>query len=273
MNSSSSTSDIYGVFDYAKSAQFAAEPWADASGHAADDRLRLIRWRDQDKFAGARFLFVGAGANSMAAFGAARTGMRSACFLDDDFGEVTNSSRQLLYPTNFGTPKALAVAENIAREAVLGGTFTGIAEHFPAGLADLPADFAPDIVVCLIDDQAGRVATSHWARLHGIPAVIAGFGDDAHCGYVFLQGPTLNDACIACAYPSISAGKSPCGPATIKTTFLVVAHMLHFIDVALCGQPSWTDPVNERLVDFWGRVECQRFVRRDPACWLCGTEE
>jgi hypothetical protein len=272
MNSQADDHLSFDVFNHNLVETFSAEPWRDVSDHLPTARLRLMTGRDQDALEASNVAFIGAGAASITAFAMARSGMRKATIFDPDFAEITNTCRQFIYPGDLGQPKAHRVAANIAAEAVNGGDFTGVALPFPMGLDYLPQPQKFDLVICLVDDQQCRIDAARWTRTEGIPAVIAGFGTDANCGYVFLQGARREDACLACAYPAIKPGKAPCGPAAMKTAFLVGSMMLHFADIALGGQPPWAEPVNERLLDFWGRVEYARFVERREECWLCGVE-
>lgn len=232
-------------------------------------RLRQLPGRDQRAFEAASPLLVGAGAQGILAWALLRSGMRRLTICDPDFFDMTNLSRQLGYPEDLGKPKAHQVARNLRREAVNGARITSIALPFPEALEFVPAP--PTLVACLVDDNACRAEVARWARRQRIPAVIAGLSHDGARCYVFLQAPGDDGACLGCAFPEFVLSRAPCVGASIKTVFLVAAHMLQMIDSALMGWPEDAEPHNLRLADLHARIEYARQVARQEGCWLCGS--
>jgi molybdopterin/thiamine biosynthesis adenylyltransferase len=232
-------------------------------------RLRLIERYDQDAFERAKILAVGIGAQGYVGAALMRSGIRDIAVCDPDWFDYSNYSRQLGYRGDAGKPKPHVVANNLRREAINPATIRSIWAPFPEALDYI--ETMPDVVSCLVDDNACRMEVSRWARANGIPAVIAGLGDDAQRWYAFLQEPGEPAACLLCAYPLIEPVRVACGAASIKTVFAVAAQMIHFIEVAILGWRDDAEPYNLREGDFLGRIESRRLIRRQDGCPGCGA--
>lgn len=230
------------------------------------DRLRLIPGRRQEALEQAHILMIGQGALSVALQGVMRSGATHVTTCDGDYFSPSNLSRQLGYSADCGQPKAHRVAHNLRHEAINGATIRAIAAPFPEALAYL--DETPTVIVCLVDDNRCRVAAAQYALEIERPIVIAGLSRDGLRAYAFLQQP--GTACLADAFPELAPVRAACVAACIKSVYLVISYILHFIDVALMGWGKDAEPYNLVYADLNGRIAGTQLVTRRPDCQLCG---
>ncbi|CAN5721371.1 hypothetical protein BH23CHL2_BH23CHL2_19720 [soil metagenome] len=229
-------------------------------------RLALVPGWDQDVYRDSEFLLVGAGANSIVAWGLLRSGARRLIICDPDHVDVTNCNRQFSYARDRGEPKAHAVARNLRDEAIHGAEIRSIALPFPPALRYV--DRPPTLVVCLVDDNACRHAAAEYGIELEVPVVFGGLSLDGLRGYAFLQMP--GEACLGCAFPDLVPVRQPCAAAAIKTVFSIAGQIMHLVDVALMGWPAHVDePFNLRFFDLHGRIEGRHQIPRRASCTLC----
>ncbi len=122
----------------------------------------------QDALTNARIVIVGAGGlGSWVALALARSGVRSLTIIDPDRYDRTNASRQLMFASDIGQPKAVALARNLADHMIAGGVLSAIAMSFQNAIQAhaVPAD----LLVVAVDNNGCRWAASRIARQLRIP--------------------------------------------------------------------------------------------------------
>ena len=203
--------------------------------------------------------------------GLVRKGYGRVGCADMDFFDPTNFPRQLCYAEDLYQNKALAVAKNLAREALLETVIEGYAMPYVDAREYVDWD-EYDILLCNVDNDAARVAVSLDARLGGRPAVFSAVSADAGNGYVFVQETTEDAPCLACARPSIVGNKrQPCPgtPACRDILTVVAGWVLYAIDTLVMERKRYW---NMYSVFMDGSIEdAAVMVKKNPGCPLCGA--
>jgi len=230
-----------------------------------------IPGHDQAALASARIVLVGAGGlNSWTALGLVRSGARSITIVDHDLADRTNTPRQLYFGDDLGKPKAIRLVHNLAGHAVAGARLTGIALRFEQAVEEfaLPAD----LFVAGVDNNACRLHCAREARARRIPAVFTMLSRDGMRCQSFLQGPSLEDACLWCALPNLDPeSAAPCAAAIISSCFLASAFAVFFAHRALMGWPAGVEPLNWREADLLGAApDRMGMIARRVDCSVCG---
>lgn len=129
---------------------------------------------------------------------------------------------------------------------------------------------APTVIVCGVDNDAGRVTAARLALRLRIPAVFTAVSLDADQGYCFIQVP--GEACFGCLHPdAVTNEVTPCpNTPAIKDILKVVSGVvLYAVDSVLMGRPrAW----NYRIIRLAGFLPDQaQVIARRPDCPLCGS--
>ncbi len=227
---------------------------------------------NQEALSAARVIFVGAGGlNSWNALGMVRSGLRFLTIIDPDIVERTNLTRQLYYGDDLAKPKATSLARNLLPHMTADGTVTGLAMGFEEAALEYP--LACDLLVVGVDNNACRLASTRFAKQHGIPAIFSMLSLDGMRTQCFLQGPGGVDACLWCALPNLDPETAaPCAAAVITSCFLASSFTLFFAHRAFMGWPDGVERFNWQEADLLGTAPDHRgLVPRRPDCRVCGT--
>jgi molybdopterin/thiamine biosynthesis adenylyltransferase len=206
----------------------------------ADDRQKRIDGFDQDVFSKSRVLCIGAGGiNSQIAPTLVRKGIGRITLLDDDIVEPSNLNRQRFYAKDVGENKAIALAQNLQPECIMGTEIRA----YPLRLEEmLSRPFPPcDVVICGVDNNPARVTASWFFRQRRIPVTFAAVSRDADHGYVFVQ--EKDGPCIGCMFPDmVTDDRFPCPgtPAIVDILQAVGALAIYAVDTILMERPrTW----------------------------------
>ena len=236
-------------------------------------RQRNVTGHDQEELRRARFLFAGAGGiNSWAVEAFARAGATDIAICDADSIDATNLARQNFHAEQVGMPKASSLASNIQPLLFAGGRVTAFSMTFEQAIAAYP--IGTDVILCGVDNNAGRLAVSRFARARQIPAVFSMLSPDGMRCHCFLQGPAAEDACLWCALPDLDPAQAAfCDAgAILASCFLVNAYALFFTYRALMGWPGDVEPFNWREGNLLGTSPDRigRVARRSD-CIICSN--
>jgi molybdopterin-synthase adenylyltransferase len=214
-------------------------------------------------------LLVGAGAlGGEIAECLVRKGVGTLKILDFDTVELTNLNRQFFFASDLGTPKAWALARNIAPHGLMGTRIIAHNLSFAVAL-DHGVDLSCDVIVSAVDDGEARGEIASFGLQHKIPVIFGGASQEANYAKLFVQEP--NQACFTCACPEEADGqRTPCpGSPAIKDLFMLLgSYMVYAIDSLFMDRPrEWN------LHTFCPRdaafTESKRVERRSD-CPICG---
>ena len=157
-------------------------------------------------------LLVGAGGlGGEIGHGLVRNGVGQITICDADLVELSNLNRQRFYADDLYKNKALRLAKNLFKEAILPITIFGLAMNVEKAIADGKIEDV-DAVICGVDSQQARVFTAKWCLRTHTPAIFTAVNNSADFGYVFVQTGLTNDPCFGCAFPDaiLGQGHHPC---------------------------------------------------------------
>jgi len=204
----------------------------------AQDRQKLIRGFDQERFSRSRVVCVGAGGIiSHIAPTLARKGIGGITLLDDDLVETSNLNRQRFYIQDVGQNKALALARNLEPECIAATQIRGLALRLEEAIAR-GADLSCDVAICGVDNNPARVTASRYFRALGTPVIFTAVSRHADHGYVFIQDRT--GPCIGCLFPDmVNDVRFPCPgtPAIADVLQAVGALAIYGVDTLLMSRP------------------------------------
>ena len=202
----------------------------------------------------------------------ARKGYGNITCCDMDTFTPSNYSRQFCYGEDLYKNKALAVAKNLAREAVFDTTIAGLAMRYQSARQYInPDDYA--VFLNNVDNNEARVDMARDCLEWGKPIVMCGVSEDANSGWVFVQESKPDTACFGCAFPNrLNDNQHPCPgtPACVDILKVMGGLALYAVDSLLMERPrNW----NLRHVFLAGFIEdAHRIVERNPDCPLCGDK-
>jgi len=226
----------------------------------------------QDALTNARIVIVGAGGlGSWVALALARSGVRSLTIIDPDRYDRTNASRQLMFASDIGQPKAVALARNLADHMIAGGVLSAIAMSFQNAIQAhaVPAD----LLVVAVDNNGCRWAASRIARQLRIPAIYSMLSQDSMRVHTFAQGPRLQDPCLWCVLPNLDVERvAPCAAAIISAGLAAAAHVIFLTHRAMMGWPTGVERFNWRATDLTACTGDEvAFANRRPGCRMCSA--
>ena len=213
-----------------------------ARGQSPADRQEAVPGFSQAALSGLTVLLVGAGALGGEIAGClVRKGVGTLKILDFDTVELSNLKRQFFFASDLGTPKAWALARNIAPHGVMGTRI--IAHNLSFGNAqEAGIDLACDVIVSAVDDAQARIALARLGLERRTPAVFGGASPDARYARLFVQ--EVGGACFACASPGdLDEGRVQCpGSPAIKDLFMQLGGLMAYaIDTLFMDRPrTWT---------------------------------
>lgn len=234
----------------------------------AEDRQRKIPGFDQEIFSRSHVLCIGAGGIiSQIAPTLVRKGIGRITLLDDDVVELSNLNRQRFYIKDIGKNKAIALAGNLQPECIVATDIRGYAWRLEEAI-DRQIDLTCDVVICGVDNNPARVATSRFFRSKNIPVIFSAVSRDADHGYVFVQDK--DGPCIACIFPDmVNDDRFPCpGTAAIADILQAVGSLaIYSVDTLLMKRPrTW----NYRRVSMSdASLDGSSIVSQREACELC----
>ncbi len=149
-------------------------------------RHHAVPGNEQGALAEARVLIVGAGGlGSWTALALARSGARQIFLVDPDRFDRTNAPRQLMFGSDLGKFKAIALANNLVDHMVAGGQIIAI----PLPFEQVVREFALpiDVALFLVDNNRCRFEGIRFARRRQIRAVFAMMSGDGQRLHTFLS--------------------------------------------------------------------------------------
>lgn len=212
---------------------------ADPYTASVTDRQERIEGFDQETFSKATVLLVGAGAVG-GEIGEALVwkGIGELHICDEDTVDVSNLSRQKFQKKDVGENKAIALAQNLAREGTTGTRMKAYPYHFQDAVAQ-GYRFDPDIVVCAPDNDEARLAVAR-QFLGTTPVVYTGLDQEANGGYVFVQ--QVKGACFRCFRPDAGGGGAcPGTPAGTDPAKTIAGIAVFAVDPVLLNRYSEWD--------------------------------
>lgn len=222
---------------------------------------------DQSKLAASSWLIVGNGMGSEIGEGGVRKGIGEIRACDGDTVDATNLNRQFFYAEDIGKNKALCMAKNLSHHGFLGTNITG----YPGPFQMWESEFAsrlPDVIVCVVDNDPGRVAVAKFGLKYGRPVVFSALSIDADQGYVFVQAP--GGPCFGCLFPNaVDNEKHPCpGTPAVKDIVKTISGVVLYAGDTLImdRRRNW----NYRQITLAGFIPDQtRWIDKRPDCALC----
>ncbi len=204
----------------------------------AEDRQRKIAGFNQEVFSHSSVLCVGAGGIiSQIAPTLVRKGIGCITLLDHDIVEPSNLNRQRFYIKDVGKNKAIALAENLQAECIVGTEIRAFALRLEEAVAR-GSDLSCSVAICGVDNNPARVAASRYFRAQGVPVIFTAVSRYGDHGYLFVQekeGP-----CIACLFSDMADDERyPCPgtPAIADILQLVGALAVYAVDTLLMKRP------------------------------------
>ncbi len=205
---------------------------------SVEDRQSRVPGFSQETISNLTVFLAGAGAlGGEIAEGLVRKGVGTLKILDFDSVEVSNLSRQFFFPDDVYSPKAWALARNLAPHGALGTRIIAWNLAFENALHG-GADLACDVIVSAVDDAQTRIAIARFARERMIPSVFGGASERADYANLFVQ--EVGKACFACAFPEeVDGARTPCpGSPAIKDLFKQLGGLaLYAIDSLFMDRP------------------------------------
>ena len=237
--------------------------------HSVADRQEGVPGFSQAALSELTVLLVGAGAlGGEIAECLVRKGIGTLKILDFDTVELTNLNRQFFLADDIGTPKAWALARNIAPHGLMGTRIIGHNLSF-ADARDHGVDLSCDVIVSAVDDGKARGDIAECGLKHKVPVIFGGASQEANFAKLFVQEP--GQACFACACPEEADGdRTPCpdSPAIKDLFMLLGSYMVYAIDSLFMDRPrTWnlhTFCPRDAAFTESKRVECR------PDCPICG---
>ncbi|HXS95077.1 MAG TPA: ThiF family adenylyltransferase [Candidatus Limnocylindrales bacterium] len=192
---------------------------------------------DQEAYSRASVLCIGAGGLiSFVAPTLCRKGIGRLTILDRDVVEASNLNRQMFFPRDIGKSKAHSLVRNLQPFCTADTVLMGYGCNFEDAAA-LGVHMTPDVVVCGIDNNPGRVAVSRYFRQRAIPVVFLAVSADADHGYVFVQD--RSGPCLGCLFPDmVNDDRYPCPgtPAVADILQTIGGLAVYATDTVLVGR-------------------------------------
>ena len=232
------------------------------------DRYRRIEGANQLALAQTSVDLIGCGGlGGEVGHGLVRKGIGQLTLYDHDQVDLTNLARQHFSRKDIGKPKALALAQNLAREATGQSLIEGHACVFQDALAQ-GAKLDGQIAVVGVDNQATRIAAAHYYLRHGIPVIFLAVDVQAACGYVFVQQSQPGTPCFLCLFPDALHDQRVygCAGASIEILKIMAGVALYAIDSLLMPRQR---PWNYKTVFLNRPGDGQHTIGQRPGCPLC----
>jgi molybdopterin/thiamine biosynthesis adenylyltransferase len=202
--------------------------------HGVHDRqIRLSNWL-QERLQNATIGIEGMGGlGGKIAKNLARLGVGRLVICDFDTVETSNLSRQDFFYEQRFKNKAFAMAENLKREATSKTVIDAYSMAFQEVLQRYPDAFEHvDILACLVDNEASRLAAARFGLKHGIPVIFSAVTRNALLGYVFIQQP--GGPCYNCVRPeNVEDGRNECADPSVIYIHAAVMGIATYATVAL----------------------------------------
>jgi molybdopterin/thiamine biosynthesis adenylyltransferase len=170
-----------------------------------------------------------------------RKGVGTLKLLDFDTVELSNLNRQFFFPTDVGSPKAWALARNLAPHGAMGTRLVARNLSFE-NARGYGVDLSCDVVISAVDDGDTRLAIADFAREQLIPAIFGAASAEADYANLFIQ--EVNGTCYRCGFPGATGeGRTPCpGSPAIKDLFKVLGgYIVYAVDTLFMERRrTWT---------------------------------
>jgi len=239
-------------------------------GETVYDRFNLVPGADQQALARAHVVLVGAGGlGGEIGHGLARKGIGRLTCYDPDLVEITNLARQFFGAEDLGKNKALALVNNLARQATGETLLEGYALSFQTAVdRRLPVDGS--VAVVGVDNNATRLAASRYFLARRIPVIFLAVDATAAKGYVFVQSSRPGEACFGCLFPEAEADRRVfgCAGASIEILKIVAGIALYAVDSLLMARPR---PWNYKEVFLDQGPDGHRMILQRRTCVVCGS--
>jgi len=234
-----------------------------------EDRQERVPGFTQAVLSELTVLLVGAGAlGGEIAECLVRKGVGTLKILDFDIVALSNLNRQFFFANDIGSPKAWALARNLAPHGAMG---TRIIAHNLSfeDAREGDVDLSCDVIVSAVDDGKTRLALAKLGLEQRVPVVFGGASETADFAKLFVQ--EVDGACFACACPEEAGGQRilcPDSPAIKELFMLLGGLMVYAIDSLFMERPrNWNIhtlyPADAAFTRS-GRAE------RRPDCPICG---
>ncbi|MBI5806287.1 ThiF family adenylyltransferase [candidate division TA06 bacterium] len=233
-------------------------------------RQEVVLGFDQNVMKRLSILQIGAGGlGGEICQGLVRKGVGTVKVFDGDVVEPSNLTRQRFYPKDLYRNKALSLAGNLMKEAIIKTEIIAYPFMFQRALEE-GMNMDCDIVICAPDNDEVRRFTAKYF-LNKVPVIFTGLDRKANTGYVFIQEP--GKACFECAIPSAKRNKrEPCPntPAVIDLVKIISGLVLFAVDSTVMHRKrNW----NYRQIFLCGYIpEIIWTVKRSNKCQICGTK-
>jgi len=218
----------------------------------------------------ARALLIGAGGiGSHVAAALIRKGLARLDVCDDDCVETKNLTRQLFDRNAIGQFKAIALARQLARDALFPAEIRGLPLRFQEILQSSDPLPRYDFVVCGVDNNATRRAAAVFGLRHKVPVILAAVSHDGNALYVMVQQSKPDTACWGCAFPQyLNDLTFPCGLPGIVDILQVVAGVIVYAVDTILGARHREWNVRHFYLDA-GMPERVLTLPHRPGCALC----
>jgi adenylyltransferase/sulfurtransferase len=224
---------------------------------------------DQDALRQGEVCLVGAGGlGSAIAVTLVQAGVGLLHIVDPDKVEASNLHRQFFKGCQRGTPKAHALAANVAAFGTQGTTvfsYPVYLEAFLDGLRDRP----PSLLIVGVDNDQARLQAARFCLDLGVALVNVGLSEDGTGIEVLVQ--EVGGPCLGCWWGNKEPGAARCGGLPVDKTLCGIAGELAAraaFSILMPKRPrSWT-----RLALFPDSGSLQSgCIRRRERCRLCGS--
>lgn len=239
----------------------------EGAGETITARQEIVPGFDQQKLEKTVVVMIGAGGlGGEISEGLVRKGVKSIAIFDDDIVEPSNLSRQRFYPKDIYQNKAIALAENLSRDAI-NKSVIGAVPHKFQGAVMKGMEIRCDIAVCGVDNNPARTFVAKYFYKRRIPVIFTAVSSDADHGYTFIQ--QYGKACFGCLFPNaINDKKTPCpGTPAVKDILKVMGGLvLYAVDTIVMERVRDWDYKEIFLANFDDR---KWRVERRKDCPIC----
>lgn len=243
-------------------------------GPCVSDRMDKLPGYKHQALTAARVALVGAGAGSVTAWALIRKGIGFLGIYDGDSVELTNLPRQLYYPEQIFSNKALSLAHNLRREAVGDSVIQAFPVMFQvAAKRGDPMDYT--LAICLVDNDETRADVARFFYHRQVPVIFAAFNGEAEGGYCFIQQSKPQTPCFGCLYPD--AVRNPagarCGLGASVDVVLITAGLVTWAVDFLFGNRKALWRYKEISLAGYEENDGVRVIPVRPNCPICGRGE